>query len=152
MKTKSTFIALLLACGGLGAQAQAIYRCGNTYSQQPCADGTLVKVDDARSPGAAAAAGAETRRQAKAADAMEKARLHEEAKAAPASVMQTTKAEPAPEPREKETAEAKKHAKKKTAKKPEYFTAVAPKKPGEKAAKKTAKKKSAKEKSAKASA
>ena len=143
MKTTSIFIALLLACGAAGAQAQAIYRCGNTYSQQPCPDGTLVKVDDTRSPGAAAASTAETKRQAKAADAMEKARLSEEAKAAPASVMQTTKAEPAAEPRVKDSQAGKKHAKKST-KKPEYFTAVAPKKPGEKAAKKTAKKKAPK--------
>jgi hypothetical protein len=38
-------IVLLLAAP---AQAQAVYRCGNTYSADPCAGGMAVAVDDAR--------------------------------------------------------------------------------------------------------
>jgi len=42
----ATAIGLLLAAG---AQAQGdVYRCGNSYSSVPCAGGTPVAVDDAR--------------------------------------------------------------------------------------------------------
>ena len=41
----ATTIGLLLATT---AQAQSVYRCGNTYSAEPCADGIAVAVDDAR--------------------------------------------------------------------------------------------------------
>ena len=135
MKTAIFIAASLVA---IAANAQQVYRCGNTYSQQPCDGGAVVKVDDARAPGAAAAQAAETKREQKAADAMEKSRLREEAKAAPASVMQHTKQEP---PAGKKAQPEPKKDAKKQAKKPDYFTAVTPKKPGEAPAKK--KKKSA---------
>jgi hypothetical protein len=41
----TTAIGLLLAAA---AQAQAVHRCGNTYSAEPCAGGVAVAVDDAR--------------------------------------------------------------------------------------------------------
>ena len=38
-----------LAAGGAATAQETVYRCGNSYSQQPCAAGFMVEVDDARS-------------------------------------------------------------------------------------------------------
>jgi hypothetical protein len=62
------------------ARAQEVYRCGNTYSQKPCTDGVVVGVQDARTPDQKEQADALTRHDAAAANAMEKARLKEEAR------------------------------------------------------------------------
>jgi hypothetical protein len=40
-------LPLLLACAT--ASAQTVYRCGNSYSQTPCANGRTVQVEDPRS-------------------------------------------------------------------------------------------------------
>ena len=42
-----TAFGLLLAAT---AQAQGVYRCGNSYGTAPCASGVAVAVDDARTP------------------------------------------------------------------------------------------------------
>lgn len=44
-----TILALLVAMAADTAAAQAVYRCGNSYSQTPCANGTLVPTEDPRS-------------------------------------------------------------------------------------------------------
>ena len=62
-----------------GAQSQSVYRCGSTYSQKPCSDAVIVDVGDARSQAQKSQADTETRRESAAANAMEKARLKEEA-------------------------------------------------------------------------
>jgi len=114
------------------AAAQNVYRCGDTYSQRPCAGGTLVPTDDARSDAQRAEARAAAQRNGKTADAMEKARLKEEAKPAQAYM---------PPPGSEPVAEEKKPVAMVKPKKPQYFTAAAPRKPGETAAKKKAKQK-----------
>ncbi|MDF2464908.1 MAG: hypothetical protein K0Q43_3143 [Ramlibacter sp.] len=102
------------------AAAQAIYRCGDSYSQQPCPGGKVVAADDSRSASQKSQTDQAVRRDAKAAEAMEKARLSDEAKPAqvllPPARPQDTSLKPVAAP---------------TLKKPEQFTAVAPKKPGE---------------------
>ena len=124
---KTTLIALLMLVAG-SAGAQQVYRCGSNYSQQPCAGGTSVQVEDTRTQAEANRANVETKRQAKAADAMEKARLQQEAKSAPANILpQGAPAASASEPGAEKKAEAKDKAKAKP-KKPDHFTAVAPKK------------------------
>ena len=115
---------------------QNIYRCGDSYSQQPCAGGKLVAASDSRSAAQKSQTDEATKRNAKAADAMEKARVKEEAKPAPVG-MPPSKAQEAPAESKKPAAGAKK------TKKPEYFTATSPKKPGEPTTKKKAKKKDA---------
>lgn len=42
--------ALLVVLGGFSmtAQAQQVYRCGKTYNQMPCPDGTAIDTRDAR--------------------------------------------------------------------------------------------------------
>jgi len=117
-------IVLSAFAASLPAAAQGIYRCGNNYSQQPCPGGSEVEAPPAAPSAREQAQSREaTRRDAKAAEAMEKARMKEEAK--PVSVyLPPVKKEAASEPRP---------AKTKKTKMPEYFTAV---EPGDKNAKK----------------
>lgn len=126
IRTTTAFALLALLAGTAGAQA--VYRCGNQYSQQPCPDGRQVQVEDPRTAAEAKRADAETQRQAKAADAMEKARLQQEASVAKAPVR------PAPAPEAPTAGEPKGkagHAKISKPKKPDYFTATSPRKPGD---------------------
>ena len=46
---KRHFAALLMSLAA-GAQAQAIYRCGDTYAQTACPQGRIVDAGDPRSP------------------------------------------------------------------------------------------------------
>ena len=57
------------------------WRCGNSYSDRPCAGGTTVKVDDARTEDDRRAADEATQRNAKLADRLERTRLSEEKQA-----------------------------------------------------------------------
>lgn len=123
---------LMAACAAaaIPVAAQSVYRCGDSYSQKPCAGGVLVPTDDARSAAQRAQTREAAQRDGKAADAMEKARLKEEAKPV-AAYMPPPNAEPAVEEK-KPQALAK-------PKKPQYFTATAPRKPGQAAPKKKSK-------------
>lgn len=137
----SIALACLVSTGCVApAAAQNVYRCGNSYSQQPCAEGKLVPASDSRNAGQKVQTDQATQRDAKNADAMEKARLKEEGKPAPL-VMPPAKAQDAAE----KPAKPASGAKTKKKKKPEGFTAVAPKKPDDASAKKkkTEKKKDA---------
>ena len=128
---KNRFLYLLAAACVAPAAAQDIYRCGNSYSQQSCPGGTIVEAEDERSAAQRAQTGLAAQRDAKMADAMEKARLKEEAK--PVSAAYVPAKAQAPENAEKPAAARQ-------AKKPAYFTAVAPGKPGDTTKKKTKKK------------
>jgi hypothetical protein len=64
-----------------GAWSQKVYKCGSSYSQTPCADGTAIDVKDERSKDDKAAADQATKRDMKVANDMEKARLKEEKEA-----------------------------------------------------------------------
>jgi len=77
-------IAFIAAAAFLAApaMAQTVYRCGDTYVQKPCPGGKAIDVDDSRSPGQRSDTLDATKRTAQAADAMQKERLAEEAKAA----------------------------------------------------------------------
>jgi len=119
----ATILATACALGGaLPAAAQNVYRCGDSYGQKPCPGGTLVPTDDARSAEQRAQTREASQRDCKAADAMQKARLKEEAKPAQAFIPAAA-AEPA--------VEEKKHEAAVKPKKPQYFTAAAPRKPGD---------------------
>jgi hypothetical protein len=114
------------------AQAQNVYRCGDTYSQRPCPGGALVLTDDPRSAEQRSDAREAAQRAARMADALEKARLREEAKAA--VYVPPAAAEPEPEPEVQRVGVAR-------PKKPPYFTAHAPRKPGDPPPRKKGKKK-----------
>ena len=135
--TMNTKLPIALLCAALAgwmpaAGAQAIYRCGDSYSQKPCPGGKLVETDDARSSGQKAQTDQAVRRDAKAADELEKARLKEEAK--PAQLVM---------PPEKPQEPARPVATS-TMKKPEHSRPSRPRKPGDTVKKKKkAKKKDA---------
>jgi hypothetical protein len=119
--------ALLLALSALclPAQAQSIYRCGESYSNTPCAGATVIAIDDARSAAQRSQSEAATRRDARLAEALEKDRLQLESRAAPAVILATAPiGKPALPAADKPAAKGK-------PKKLEQFSAVSPKKPGE---------------------
>jgi hypothetical protein len=116
---KATIAApLALACGIAAAQAQTVYRCGNSYGSQPCAGAQAIATEapvptDAERKQAAAAA----QRDARLADGLEKDRLREEARPAQLYVP-PPKFEPTPQPH--------KWPEKSATRKLDVFTASAP--------------------------
>ncbi|MEO7546840.1 MAG: hypothetical protein ABIT82_00310 [Ramlibacter sp.] len=120
-------IFIALSAHTASATAQNIHKCGNAYSQQPCAGGTTLETGEARTGAQKSQADATTRRDAAAADAMEKARL--KAQAQPAAVY-------IPPPRA-DAADAGRPVAK--LKKPDAFVATVPAKPGDKLARKKSK-------------
>jgi len=124
MRSHGQIAAVLIAFGSIAstAGAQAIYRCGNSYSQQPCAAGSVVEADDPRSASQREQAAQVARKDARLANEMERDRLKQEAKA-PAYKPPLQDTVP-PKPTKVASAPIK-------AKKPPYFTAVSPKKPGD---------------------
>ena len=91
----SVLLASAVACDTVAAQP--VYRCGNSYSQTPCANGQgrEVQVDDARSPAQKADAQRATERSARAADALEKTRVEEEKRAETQRIAEARTAEKA---------------------------------------------------------
>lgn len=67
--------------GSTWAAGPNVYKCGSTYSQTPCDGAVAVHVDDARSKEQKSQSDAAIKQQGKTANAMEKARLKEEAQA-----------------------------------------------------------------------
>lgn len=141
LATAAATAIVTFAAGGAWGQG-TVYRCGDSYSQQPCPGGVAVPAEDARSAQQKAQADAATRRDTKAADAMQKERLRQEARPAAVSVLPVPAASaPAPPEPARQLVKKKKHKKE-----PDYFTAVAPRKPGDKPAGKKKEKKAAKDK------
>jgi hypothetical protein len=107
-RTGRNWLALTLcALAAAPSVAQTIYRCGDTYSQQPCTGARTIE-PDAYQPSAAerARAAAATRRDAALADAMEKERLRQEAQ--PAAYVPPAKPRAAAEPRKPDKADTRK--------------------------------------------
>ncbi|MFC5495983.1 hypothetical protein ACFPOE_00425 [Caenimonas terrae] len=117
----------------LTAQAQNVYRCGESYSNSPCAGATVVPTDDPRSAAQKAQTDAATKRDARLAQVLENERLKAEGKPASAVIFEQPQAH-APRPVDKPLAKPKGKGK------PEFFTAVAPRKPGDAPPKKKKKK------------
>jgi hypothetical protein len=111
-----TILLLALALAGTCAGAQTVWRCGNSYSQQPCAGGTAVTVSDPVTgrPQATPVANVD----AKLAAEMEKSRLAQERNAPKAIVIGPVEAPP--------LKEVSKDGTKPKAGKLEQFTAVSP--------------------------
>jgi hypothetical protein len=78
----SLLLPLLLS---VPAQAQTVYRCGNSYSQQPCPGASSLDASDSRTPEQRKAHEASIQHEKRTADALEKNRLKEEAAAARAA-------------------------------------------------------------------
>ena len=116
MNKKTSIAAIVLAVSG-AAGAQAVYRCGSSYGQQPCPGGSEVAATAPRPAADVAQARSVAQADMKRADAMEKARLAQEKQAPKALVIGPQAAASAP-------AKTVAHAKKKG--KQEEFTAVQP--------------------------
>ena len=122
----SLTVVLAIAClhgGPLAARAGAqTWRCGSTYSDQPCSGGKLIELEDAPNPAQRREADAATREALTAANRMEQERLRLEADHArrgPALIDNR--------PRQPSTAHAPKQGKKSKAKKDSgYFSAHDP--------------------------
>jgi hypothetical protein len=78
MKTIATVMMAMLGLVCAQAQAQGVYRCGNTYSATPCPGGTAVEAADTPTAAQAKRGEAAARRDAKLAGDMEKERLAQE--------------------------------------------------------------------------
>ena len=76
-----------LNLSGLGswAVAQTVYRCDNRYSQQPCPGGSVMDLNDKRTPEQRREHDERVRQDKRTADALEKSRLKEEAATARAT-------------------------------------------------------------------
>ena len=81
MKTPTRLLMILVLVCGTAAQAQTVYRCGNSYSQTPCPGGSTVDATDSRTPEQRKAHEASVRQEKRAGDALEKNRLKEESAA-----------------------------------------------------------------------
>lgn len=116
-----------------GAIAQKVYRCGSTYSHIPCPDAVAIDAQDPRSKAQESQANAAIKKEQSTANAMEKARLQQDAQAQKntQAIAQSKKSSaPAPTKEVSKSVEvssrlepAKKHTA--TSKEPEYFTAKA---------------------------
>jgi hypothetical protein len=84
---ENIILAAALVLSSAAAQAQTVYRCGNSYSQQPCPGAAPVAAGDPRTPAEAARSGSVASADAKRADAMEKARIAQEKNAPKAGVI-----------------------------------------------------------------
>jgi hypothetical protein len=129
MPVTNAILIAALALAAAGASGQTVYRCGSSYSTQPCAGGAALDVSDPTTPQTARQAADAAKADRKRADAMEKARLEQDKNAPKAVVLGPVPASAAPasaKPHEKKKAKGKK------AQDPEVFTAVAPGKTGKK--------------------
>lgn len=71
-------LAALSLMASTAIHAEQIYRCGNSYSQMPCAQGKVLTIDDASDPERKKEADAATRRDARLANQLEQQRLQQE--------------------------------------------------------------------------
>jgi hypothetical protein len=80
---KPIVIALITSLATASAAAQAVYRCGSTYSQVACAQGHAVAIDDSRTPAQQAEARQVAADERRLAAEMRRDRLADEREARP---------------------------------------------------------------------
>jgi len=128
MKTLSHVPAIILVMLSLVnfVHAQTVYRCGNTYSQQPCPEGKAIDASDSRTAEQRKRHDQSVQHEKRTADALEKKRIAEET-AAVRSAQQADQAQRAAEKNQQKKPVAAKpknqHAKDKL---PAYRAPVAP--------------------------
>ncbi len=83
--TTPLLVLATLAPAQTPAQSHTVYRCGNSYSPQPCEGGPAINAADERSAEQRKSHDSTIRRDVRTADAMEKERLKQEAAAARAA-------------------------------------------------------------------
>ncbi len=125
------FVAALSLASAAATHAEEIYRCGNSYSQVPCAQGKVLTIDDSRDAIRKKEADAATRRDAQLAKQLEHERLQQEQALTPKS---TKSAKPktvkpkkkAAEPVQEQTTTLTPKKPKSVSHKPKDFTALVP--------------------------
>lgn len=121
-------MSIIATCAlSTGANAQNVYKCGNVYSQTPCFGGDLIDPADPRTSAQKDQTDLAIGRDARLADAMEKARLAQEKKDLAANTpakKSLEKPASAKTPKKLSTQQAK--VKKKKEKEPGYFVAQLP--------------------------
>lgn len=115
MPTRTSLLAAALLAASSLTQSQTVWRCGNSYGQQPCAGGAPVAASDTRTPADAARSANVARQDWALADRLEKDRLAQEKRAGKALVIGGVQAAASP------ASAARKEAKKK-----DPFSAVDP--------------------------
>ena len=105
-----------------GAQAAKVYKCGNSYSQVPCADGVELNTPAEPSAQQQRAARKANEQDEKAARTLEKERLDAEK----AALKEQQAADKARKAQDKSSEKDKTKDKKKSKKEPEFFTAKSP--------------------------
>jgi len=117
---RAKFALVLIAAWAIstGTMAQKIYKCGASYSQIPCPDGVAMDASDARTKAQKSEADKSTKNQAKQAQALEKERLTDEARARAADQAQVKA-----QGKEKGKSTDKEPVTKKKGKEPDFFTA-----------------------------
>lgn len=118
MSKKNLILAAALALAAGAGGAQTVWRCGNSYSTQPCTGGTSFEAEAAPSKAEAVRAEKAVLVDEKRAAVLEKARLAQEKNAPQAIVIAPVEAPKA--------APEKKKGKGKAGGKPETFTASVP--------------------------
>ena len=127
MKTRLRLFAVMVllagALPGMPVLAQTVYRCGNVYSQTPCAGGVALDASDTRTPAQKAQADAAATQAAKSADKLEKDRIALERAHPRKPPQKLTK--PSQTAKDGKSEDAAKNSSGKKKKEPEYFTAAA---------------------------
>lgn len=123
---KKTFydaILVIAACAlSTGATAQTTYKCGNSYGATACPGGVVIDSADPRTAAQKAQTDLAAARDARVADAMEKARLEQERRDLAANTPRVKKVTPPVVARKSPTKRLKKWKKKPAG----YFVAQAP--------------------------
>jgi hypothetical protein len=119
--SKKILVIAAIAVASSWAGAQTVWRCGNSYSQQPCEGGTAIAPSTSRPASSDAAAATRVANvDAKLAADLEKARLARERNAPKAIIIGPQTPASAP------VVKTVKEASKAKPGKPEQFTAIAP--------------------------
>ena len=126
MQQNNLILAAVLSVAATSGGAQTVWRCGSSYSTQPCPGGTSFAADAAPSRADAAQAEKAARVDAERAAELEKARLAREKNAPKAILIGPAEPVARPEPQKKDKGKGSGKGK------PEAFTASAPG-PGKKA-------------------
>lgn len=121
----STWLLLTLGVLPTYAQTQKIYRCGSSYSHQPCPGASTVEADDSRTPAQRKAHQASVQRERHIADQMEKDRVKEEQAALRAAQQEGKPARPKTTDTKKAASSKRKHPSDKE-KLPAYKSLAAP--------------------------
>ena len=123
----SIAVLISLSACWVPALAQDVYRCGQSYSDTACPGGVVVVAADPRSAAQRAQADATTRRDTKLAQLLEKDRHKQEANAAPTIIVVPV---PVSGPASPAMPTMNTRFSRHKVKKPEFFTAVVPRKQG----------------------